>query len=115
MDMELETRIGAMAFRLAGITTAVVPSFELRPLSLLDGATLSASADPESPGYMVIDHRREASEQLSRVEFWEPLNAGEAPLNGLFAFCEPAAEGSRGPAVETLAQLRSLIRPEALH
>lgn len=113
MGVEIETRIGAMAFRLRGAAKAVVPALELRPMTLNDGLLVMASVDAESPAYLVVDHRRQCADQPASVEFWEPIGAGEGALGGLFAFCDPATPVAAAPEVVSLDDLRALFHARA--
>lgn len=108
MAVEIETHIGAMAFRLKGAARAVLPALELRPVTMNDGLLVLTASEADSPAYLVVDHRREEDGAAASVEFWEPVGAGEVPLGGLFAFCDPAVPAKDGQEVETLDELRGL-------
>lgn len=94
--MELTTRLGPLAFRLAAVRTGTLQLEGACPVALLeDGATLARWIDDEET-YLVLDHRLHP-EVPSRIEVWECL--GEQPefeLRGLLALCDAAAPGGTG-------------------
>lgn len=88
--MELTTRIGPLAFRLAEVRNGVLDLDGAAPVSLLeDGAMLARWIDDEAT-YLVIDHRVHP-DSPARIEVWECM--GEQPevdLRGLLALCDAA-------------------------
>lgn len=93
--MELTTRIGPLAFRLAQVRNGTLDLEGAQPVSLLeDGATLARWND-DAGTYLVVDYRRQP-EMPARIEIWECI--GEQPetdLHGLLALCDAAPAQSR--------------------
>lgn len=87
--------IGALRFRLARLETGVLrPEPLCEPFMLLDDGTEVGVFTRGSSRYLLVDHRRDDSAP-ARIEFWEPLDAGEGGLAGLFTLCDAARPALR--------------------
>lgn len=80
--------IGALRFRLSRLETGhIVPQPHCEPFMLLDDGTEVQTFMREARRYLLVDHRRDDAGP-ARIEFWEPLDAGEGGLAGLFTLCD---------------------------
>lgn len=105
----MSATIGALPFELRGALVAPAPPVD--GLALLEtGDGVVRVVEDGRWRFLVLDHRRFPEDGiLVRLEFWEPLQAGECGVNGAFVLCDPCPGAIPDPSAGTLHELAAQI------